>query len=140
MQAAGDDGALSPLLMERVQPSAALEVGNDARLGGDLGAAVSHAGVETTEIRLEGKEAARSDVNDAGALEQGWEQPHEPPVDRRRIRGRSNDATGQSTIWMREGCHIRVEIEDPQTSSGPQDSNQFRNGSLPLWNLSLIHI
>src|SRR5215468_8351431 len=62
MQAPGDDWSSSPLLVERVQPGAALHLGNHARSDGHLGAAVSHAGVEAAPLGLEGKEAASSDV------------------------------------------------------------------------------
>src|SRR5512134_745501 len=133
MQTAGNDGALSPLLMERVQPSAALEFADDASLDGYLGAAVSHVGVETLQIRLKGKEATRPDADDAGALEEKGQLPYEPAVDRCRIRGRCDDATGESTIWMCEGCHIRIEVENPETSSRSQNSNQLRDGSFSPW-------
>ena len=86
--------------MERVQPGAALEFADCARLDGYLGAAVSHVGVETLQIRLNGKEAARPDGDDAGALEEEGQLPYGPAVDRCRIRGCGDDATGESTVWM----------------------------------------
>src|SRR4030095_8017316 len=125
MQTSSDNGSLSSLRMERVQPGAALEFGNRACLDGHLGAAVSHAGVETLQISLERKEAARPDVNDAGALEVQRQRAHEPAVDRRRIRGRSDDAAGDGTIGMREGCHVRIEVEYSEASSRAQDSHEF---------------
>lgn len=67
MQTAGDDRSLGLLLMERVEPGAALEFGNGPGLGRNLRAAVSHVGVETSWLRIEGKEPAHSDVREAGA-------------------------------------------------------------------------
>ena len=70
MQAARDDGSLTSLLMERIQPGAALELSNRARFDGYLDAAVSHIGVETLQISLEGKESPRPNVHDASALKE----------------------------------------------------------------------
>src|SRR5713101_6640185 len=76
MQSSSDNGSSSPLLMERVQPGAAFEFGNRTRLDGHLRAAVSHAGIEALQISFKGKEAARPDVHDAGALKEQWQLPH----------------------------------------------------------------
>src|SRR5262245_55342617 len=110
MQTAGDDRSSSLLLMERVEPGAALEFGNDSHLHGNLGAAVSHARVETTWLRFDGKEPSHSDVPDARAPEQEWQPTHEPAVHRGRISSRGDDATGESSIWMSEDRHICVEV------------------------------
>src|SRR5262249_45613504 len=47
-------------------PGRSLGLGNLARLGSRLGAAVSHAGVETAQIGLERKEPTRTNVDDVG--------------------------------------------------------------------------
>jgi hypothetical protein len=70
MQTARDDRSLSPLIVERMQPGAALGLGNYAGFDGRLGAAVGHAGIETLQMGLERKEAARADVYEAGSLEE----------------------------------------------------------------------
>src|SRR5712692_88555 len=57
MQASSDDWYASPLVMEGFQPRAALGFGDRAHLGGHLGGALSHVGVETLHIGLERKEA-----------------------------------------------------------------------------------
>src|SRR5206468_11913339 len=75
MQTAGDDRSLSPLIVERLQPGAALGLGNHAGLDGRLGAAVGHAGIEALQMGLERKEAARSDVYEAGSLEEQRQLP-----------------------------------------------------------------
>jgi hypothetical protein len=36
---------------------------------------------------------------------------------------------------MCEGGHVGVEVEDPKTSTGPQDSNEFGDGSLSSRNV-----
>src|SRR6266404_4665157 len=135
MQTPRDDRSLTPLLMERGQPGTALELSNHARLDGDLRAADSHVGIEALPISLQRKESASPDLHEAGALKEGRQSPDEPAVDRGRIRGCGNDATGESTIWMCEGRHIRIEVEDPKTPSRSQDSNQFRDGGLPPWDV-----
>jgi hypothetical protein len=61
--------------MERVQPCAALELGNHTRLDGYLGTAVSHVGIETLQISLKGKESASPDVHEAGALKEQRQSP-----------------------------------------------------------------
>ncbi len=61
--------------MERTQPGAALGLRNYAGLNGHLGAAVGHAGIETLQVSLKRKEAARADVYQAGALEEQRQLP-----------------------------------------------------------------
>jgi hypothetical protein len=117
--------------MEGIKPGAPLRFGNRAHLDGDLGAALSHVGVEAVRIGLDRKEAARPHVDDPSTLKEQWQSPHQPAVDGRRIRGRSDDAAGHRPVGVREGCHIGVEIEDPQPSACLQDSGQLRDGSLP---------
>ena len=135
MQTAGDDRPLSPLVVERTQPGAALGLGDYAGLDGRLGAAVGHARIETLQMGLEREEAARADVYEAGSLEEQRQLADEPAVDRCRIRSCSNNATGEAAIGMRERGHIRVEVEDAETSPRAQDANQFGDGSFPLRNV-----
>src|SRR4030095_4110694 len=75
MQTTGDDRSLSPALMERVQPGAAFGFGNRPSFDGYLGTALGQAGVEAPQISFEGKEAARSDVYESGALEEKRQLP-----------------------------------------------------------------
>src|SRR5262245_58104865 len=111
MQATGDDGSSSRMVVERVEPGAALGLRDGAGLDGRLDATVGHAGIEALPVGLDRKEPAGTDVYQASAVEEQRQLPREPAVDRCRIRRRSDDATGEVAIGVRERRHVRVEVE-----------------------------
>src|SRR5215470_13019224 len=119
VQASGDNRPFVPELMERVKPGAAFEFGDSSDLDGHLGTTFRHAAVEAAQLSLERKEATHTDVHDASTLEEQRQLSNEPAVDRRRIRGRRDNAPRKGTIGMAERGHIAVEVEDAETTSRP---------------------
>src|SRR5581483_736773 len=117
VQTAGDDRPVRRLLAKRLQPGAAVDLADDARLDGSLRATVSHARIETLRMGLDREEATRADVREARALEERRQRSDEPAVDRRRVGGCGDDAPRETAIGMRERGHVCVEVEDAETPS-----------------------
>src|SRR5215470_7197118 len=93
VQVSGDNRPFGPALMECLKPGAAFEFGDRSDLDGHLGTTFRHAAVEAAQLSLERKEAAHTDVHDASPLEEQRQLSNEPAVDRRRIRGGSDNAS-----------------------------------------------